>query len=117
MKVIIKGWPRVRQSMVEESPKAKKKRVMEPFVVSPSNKLNAMQTLLNTCVPISKRKVKPIDCLREGIGKSTLKAKNKHKKARATSPLASRKVRKEGERSVQSSLDNEENTSNDDEAK
>jgi len=41
MKVIIEGRPRVGQSAMEESPKAKKKRIMEPFAISPSNKLNA----------------------------------------------------------------------------
>jgi len=40
MKVIIEGGPRVGRSMVEESSKAKKRRVMETFATSPTNKLN-----------------------------------------------------------------------------
>jgi len=67
MKVIIEGGPRVGQSIVEESPKAKKKRVMEPFVVSPSTKVNAGRTPLDTCLPISKMKVKPVISPREGV--------------------------------------------------
>jgi len=75
MKVIIKGWPRVGQSVVEESPKAKKKRIMEPFGVFPSTKLNVGRTPFDTSLPILKRKVKPFNSLRQGIGKSILEAK------------------------------------------
>jgi len=50
------------------------------------------ETPFGTYQPISKRKIKPVDCLREGIRKSILKAKKDHKKSKATRALPSKKV-------------------------
>ena len=115
-KVIIQGGSGPSQPMVKKFEKVVRKRVMEPFAISPSKKQNASRTPLDACQLDSRMKIKPIRSLREGIGKSLLRAK-KEKKGKIRRSSAS-KEQHDGRRrrSIQSSSDDMEDTSNDEDA-
>ena len=102
--------------MMEEPCKAKNKRVMEPFAISPTKNLNAGKPPFDKCSLISKlplKRGKAVDCLHERIGKSLMKVKNqrmmdKPKKARTSST-----VQEKGGENQTISSDDEDNTMSD----
>ena len=101
--------------MVKKFEKVVRKRVMEPFAISPSKKQNASRTPLDACQPDSRMKIKPVRSLCEGIGKSLLRAK-KEKKEKTRRSSASKEQHDKRRRSIQSSSDDMEDTSNDKDA-
>ena len=84
---------------------------MQPFVTSPTKRLNVGRTPLDTYEVSSKRKMKTIPSLKEGIGKSILRAKMEKKTGRSMRSLTSTQV--QGVKIVQSSSNDMEETSSD----
>ena len=85
---------------------------MQPFATSPNKRPNVGRTPLDTCQLSSKRKMKTMPSLKEGIGKSILRAKMEKKTGRSRRSLTSTQVQ-EGVKIVQSSSNDMEETSSD----
>jgi hypothetical protein len=112
MQLIIQGAPKAEISQGEDSIKARKKRMMQPFATSPSKRPNVGRTPLDTYQVGSKKKMKTIPSLKEGIGKAILRAKMEKKTGRSMRSLTSTQVQK-GVKIVQSSSNDMEETSSD----
>jgi hypothetical protein len=62
------GWssehslPQAMKSEVKQGTKGSKKRLVQPFAVSPMKKMNADRTSLDVCIPLAKKKMKSIPC-------------------------------------------------------
>ena len=109
--IIIHGCPQAVKLEVKVGNEGNKKRPMQPFAVSPVKKLNAGRTPLNACLPVAKRKMKPVACLsfREEISKAILTVNEEYKK-----PIKQRKAKRSKQvEGAGSSSDGMENTSSD----
>ena len=117
MQKFFEGGRKARQSTVKEPTKSKKKRVMEPFAVSPMKNPNVDRTPLDAHQLIPPKKIKTINGIEDGIGNSKSKTRRERKQAKARRSIARRQQIEDGGTMVQSSSDNMEETSSDEDAR
>jgi hypothetical protein len=101
---------------MDEPSKAKKKRVMEPFAISPTKKVNAGKAPFDKRPPIPLlplRKRKAVDCLRERVGKTLMKAKKEQMMGKPKRTRVSSTVQEERGGNQTLSSDDEDNTMSD----
>jgi len=109
MQLVIHGVPKAGILEVEDSIKARKKIIMQPFATSPTKRPNVGRTPLDTCQLYSEKKMKTIPSFKKGIGKSILKAKREKKIGRSMRSLTCTQV--QGVKIVQSLSNDMEDTS------
>jgi len=113
MDIIIQGGPTSRKSKVQEGIEGRKRKIMQPFAMSPTKKSNVGRTTLDACLHVPKNKMKPVRCLAEEKRKAIFKVKNKYMKGKGRKSHRLRQVEEGGCTLPDSSSNDVEDTSND----
>jgi len=111
-------WQRSKKSF-QKGIQVKKKRIMQPFAMTPTKRHNVGITSLDACEPVVQRKTKEVVAgieVRDGNGKSILKVRNEKKqKSRQRTSQKDGRVKEYGLTTAQfSSGDMEESSSDED---